>query len=205
MEYLSQAPDLMRRSREALQTGSDTTSVRDEVWAIYQNCKTSLSSLQLRASENIITELDISQIPAREQALVRSIMYAHYERTYGIGLTISLFFNCVLGGLGAHDGGSLFDADYLAEEVLALADRSIIWKPIGTGYLILGFSAAWAATTDPLLRSKLLVAINEYGSDWRMRWDSNFLMNELQWTAEHLRLGTPLGKEKYLQGVRGQI
>ncbi|KAJ6127158.1 hypothetical protein N7523_002770 [Penicillium sp. IBT 18751x] len=199
--YLSQAPDLIRRSKEALQTGSDTTFVRDEVWAIYQNCKTTLSLLQLRASENIITELDITQIPARQQPLVRSIMYAHYERTYGLGLTISLFFNCVLGGLGAHDGGSLFDADYLAEEVLALADRSVIWRPVGAGYLILGFSAAWAATADPLLRARLLVAINDYGSDLRLR-DPNFLMKEMHWTAEHLRLGTPLGREEHLHEMR---
>ncbi|KAJ5292961.1 uncharacterized protein N7443_008914 [Penicillium atrosanguineum] len=204
MICLSQAPDLMRRGREALQTGSDTTSVSDEIWAIYQNCKTELRSLQLRASENIITELDISQIPAGKQALVRTFMYAHYERTYGIGLTISLFFNCLLSGLGAHDGASLFDAHFLAEEVLALADRSAIWRPIGTGYLIIGFSAAWAAATDPLIRARLLVAINEYGSDMRMR-DSNFLINEVQWTAERLRLGTPLEKEKYLHGVREYI
>lgn len=201
MVYLSQAPDLMRRGREALQTGADLTSVRDEVWTIYQNCKANLRKLQIRASENIITEFDISQTPVREQALVRSFMYAHYERTYGIGLTISLFFNCLLGALGVHDGGSLFDANYFSEEVLALADRSAIWRPIGTGYLIICFSVAWAATSDPLLRARLLAAIYDYGADLRIR-DQSFLMNELEWTAEHLRLETSMGKERYLEGVR---
>lgn len=190
LQYLSQAPSLMRRGRAALQTEADTTEVRDEVWTIYQNCKTDLSMLHLRAIENDVSGVDMSQMSASNQALVRSFLYAHHERSYGLGLAISLFFNCLLGALGAHDGASLFDARYLTEEVLALADRSAIWRPIGTGYLIACFSVAWAATTDPQLRAKLLVTINDYSSDLKVR-DPQSMMNELDWTAEHMRLGTP--------------
>lgn len=190
LQYLSQAPSLMRRGRAALQTEADTTEVRDEVWTIYQNCKTNLSTLHLRATENDLSGIDMSQMSAGDRASVRSFMYAHHERSYGLGLAISLFFNCLLGALGAHDGASLFDANYLTEEVLALADRSAIWRPIGTGYLIICFSVAWAATTDPQLRAKLFATINDYSSDLRVR-DSQFMMTELDWTAEHMRLGTP--------------
>lgn len=96
----------------------------------------------------------------------------------------------MLGALGGSDGATAFDASYLSKEVLALAERSATCRPIGSGYLLICFTVAWGATTDPLLRERLLDAMNDYNSDFGIR-DTTYLLRELEWSAEHLRLGTP--------------
>ncbi|CAI7601009.1 unnamed protein product [Penicillium manginii] len=133
---LSKAPNLMRRGREALRTATDTTSLRDEVWSIYQDCKTNLSTMKHRSVENDLSELYKTASPAGRKFILE-FGFAHYQRTYGIGLACTLVFNCILSALDAYGsrresgqgggaGGGIteFDATYLSEEVLALAKRS---------------------------------------------------------------------------------
>ncbi|KAJ5089905.1 transcriptional regulator family: Fungal Specific TF [Penicillium argentinense] len=184
---LAKAPSLMRRGRKALCTGADTVDVRDEVWTVYQECKMNLSVLKHRSVENDFSEMYNAASPSGRKFIIE-FGFAHFQRSYGIGLACTLVFNCILTALDAHDGATKFDADYLSEEILDLAKRSVIWRPIGAGYLMICVSAAWAATSDESLQRRLLVHAKEFNNDFRIR-DSLVLEKEMQWTKEHLCLG----------------
>ena len=206
LRNLSKGPNLMHQGREIINTASDPTPLYNEIHSIYQSCQKDLSELRTQATNNDILTTNLQGVPRHSQKFVSEFFYAHYQRTYGIGLVVTLFFNCMLGALGSH--GDMVngygcsdvienDAAYFAEEVLALAERSEIYRPIGAGYLLICLSAAWAATNDPFLKARVMVVLNDYHSDFRVR-DRTFMMRELEWTAEHLRLGVPFG----VNGVR---
>ncbi|KAJ5650673.1 transcriptional regulator family: Fungal Specific TF [Penicillium longicatenatum] len=202
---LARGPDLMRRGRQILQTGTDATLIRAEILTLYQICQVNLLELKARAIENDVSSVDMTSFSKRAEKAVRDFFYAHYQRTYGVGLVVTLFFNCMLGALvtNAYDGDSVSaDATELAEEVLALAERSAIYRPVGAAYLLICLAAAWAATSDPVLKAKVRVALNDYRGDFRMR-DPTYLSQELEWTAEHLRLGIPfrINGESYYSGL----
>lgn len=190
---LAQGPDLMRRGRQVLQVGTDVTFIRAEVLTLYQKCKVNLLELKTRAIINDVSSVDMTSFSKRAEKSVREFFYAHYQRTYGIGLVVTLFFNCMLGALVTNDEEDIIvcsDAAELAEEVLALAERSVIYRPVGAGYLLICLAAAWAATNDPMLKAKVMAALEDYREDFRVR-DPVYLSHELDWTAEHLRLGVP--------------
>lgn len=187
LRSLSLAPNLMQRVRSVHQTTAEAPELRDGIWSIYQDCKQNLSQLKARSVENNVSAINMVERTSSERALVVQLTYSHYQRTYGIGLAITLFYNCMLSALGAGDGVTSFDASYLGEEVLALAERSSMYRPIGAGYLIVCLTAAWAATTDQQLRTRLMGPLVDYNADFKLR-DSKYMLRELQLTAEHLRL-----------------
>lgn len=176
--------------------------MHDEIWSLYQTCKETLSTLKARSAETDISAIPINKMSPSERALLVQFTYSHYERTYGIGLAITLLYNCMLNALGGSDAITTFDAQYLAEEVLALGERSNIYRPIGSGYLSICLVAAWAATRDQGLRDRIMGPLVEYTSDFRLR-DPRYMWKELERTVEHLRLGTPFGAsgEGYVGGT----
>lgn len=195
---LSKAPHLMRRGREALRTGADTTEIREEVWTIYQSCKVNLSIMKHRSVENDFSEIYKAASPSGRKFILE-FGFAHYQRTYGIGVACTLVFNCMLTALGAHDGITDFDATYLSEEVLDLAKRSVIWKPIGSAYIAICVTAAWAATSDPVLRDRLFAVALDFNNDFHIR-DSAYVYREMLSTTEHLRLGASFEDCAFLEG-----
>ncbi|KAJ5899551.1 transcriptional regulator family: Fungal Specific TF [Penicillium taxi] len=187
LRCLSHGPDLMRRIKHTHKTGGDKTNLHEEVWSTYQTCKMNLSEIKLRASENDIAALNTTQM-SRTEKLIAKLMYAHYQRTYGIGLTITLFFNGLLRVLGVRDGIATFDANYLAEEALALAERSVIYRPVGAAYLIFCLTFAWVATSEPRLRRSIMDALYDYNDDFKIR-DSGKLEKDLESSFDHFHLG----------------
>ncbi|KAJ5928939.1 hypothetical protein N7466_007895 [Penicillium verhagenii] len=196
LQCLAHGPDLGRRARHVLQVGMDPTYTRAEICTLYQTCKENLHELKSRAINNDISAIDMTNVPKATEKHVREFFYAHYQRTYGIGLVVTLFFNCMLGALVADDlgdeSGQIVSADgtKLAAEVLALADRSVIYRPIGAGYLLICLTAAWAATREPVLKAKIMTALNDFNGDFKVK-DPGHFRQELEWTAERLRLGVP--------------
>lgn len=189
----------MRRGRDTLATGVDLTGVRDEIWSVYQTCKMNLSSIKLCLDENKDPTVGIPGLSNQQRSFLRQTVYSNYQRTYGIGLVITLFFNCMLSAMGAHDPMTVFDGTYLAEEVLTLAACSQIYRPIGSGYLLICLSAAWAAAPDPDLRGRVFEVLMDYHDDFKIR-DSASMVQELERIADHLRLGTPyrIGGERLI-------
>lgn len=191
LRSLSLAPSTMQRIKSVHQPTAEAPELRNEIWPIYQDCKRNLSQLKARSVENHLSAINMVKRTPGERALLAQLTYSHYQRTYRFRLAITLFYNCMLSALGAVDGVISFDASYLGEEVLALAERSSMYRPIGAGYLIVCLTAAWAATPDQQLRTRLMGSLFDYNADFKLR-DPKYILRELQLTAEHLRLGMPV-------------
>ena len=116
----------------------------------------------------------------------------HYDRIYGIGLVITLFFNCMLQALGIHRDAVEADACYFTEEILMLAESSEDIRPVGSGYLIICLTTAWAASTDVEQRGRVVSWLCDYQRDFD-NWHVSQWKQDLRWTAEHLCLRDPLG------------
>ena len=188
LQCLAQGPNLLRRARHALHTGDDTFVIRGEIMSNYRTCKAILAEMNARSVEDDLAHLNASQTNARTRDFIKNVLVAHYDRTYGIGLTVALFFHCMLSGLNAHDETTLFDADDYAQEALDLAERAVVYRPLGAGYMIFSLQAAWIATPDPELRNRLLNALVDFQNDYQI-WSKKQLVHALEWTADYLCLG----------------
>lgn len=193
---LTKGPGIIKRGREILQSGADTNDIRDEVWSIYQDCKTELAELKRRWTECDFASFNLVDVPKHKMEFVARYLFSHYERSYGIGLVVALFFNCILSALSPMDPVIGFDATYLSEEVLVLAERGHQFRPMGSGYLLLCASVAWVATEDQELKNKLVLILEEYRSDFSVR-EMGFMMKEIGWVGEHLRLGRSYRSRAY--------
>ncbi|CEO60783.1 hypothetical protein PMG11_05323 [Penicillium brasilianum] len=196
LQTLSRAPGIMRRARIFLRTGSDPTGVQDELWALYQACKLDVDKLK---QSSVNKDLSLAQALPHgfHRTWLERVLTVHYDRIYGIGLVITLFFNCMVQALEIHSDAVQADAHHFTEEILVLAETSENLRPVGSGYLIICLITAWAATRDPELRGRVFEWLCEYQSDFSSRQVSQF-QQELQWTAEHLCLGDPLGLRQEL-------
>ncbi|EPS33975.1 hypothetical protein PDE_08937 [Penicillium oxalicum 114-2] len=184
---LSRVPDLMRRAKVLLRTGLDTTGVLDELWAMYLTCKLDVDHLK---QARITKDLSVIQglPPGPRKTWIERLLLVHNDRVYGLGIVISLLFNCMLQSLDVHSASLQADAYKYVEELLVLNDESECLRPVGSGYMILCLSVAWVATTDPLQRKTLKQWLYEYQHDFNFSQQSS-LLDDLKLNSDHLRLG----------------
>ena len=187
LQYLAQAPTLLRRARRTLQAGQDTTALCREIMSIYQACKRLLDEMKSRSVDHDLANLGLYNADKRTRDFTRDILTAHNNRTYGIGLTIVFFLHYILSGLGAHDDTTIFDADDYANEALDLAELSAIYRPLSAGYMIFCLQAAWTAATDLEKRNRLIVAYADFQSDFQIG-DEKQLLDGLKWISKYLDL-----------------
>ncbi|KAJ5081657.1 transcriptional regulator family: Fungal Specific TF [Penicillium alfredii] len=183
LKYLARAPGLMQRGRDILQYRGDPTDLHAETWAVYEKCKELLAVMSADA-----TASEAAAPGPGPETLLSRILRAHYQRMYGIGLAIVLFFNCMLGALDSANSIVMADAAYFAHEVLVQAQSAARYRPVGAGYLMACLPAAWAATADPELRILLEAELRNYQEDFH-RLPLAGQRAELEWTGRHLRLG----------------
>lgn len=189
MRLLAWAPDLMQRARYALHTGNDLTALRNETWSIYEKCKRNLSTQQALLSA---IEASDTTKSSPSETFMTQILNAHYQRTYGFGLAVAALFNCMLSTLDPENSVIVLDSTFIAQEILSLAPRATVYRPIGASYFTLCLSAAWAVTTDPLLRSLIEVSLVDYLMDFKLQNEAD-LQDALEWTARCMWLGVPAG------------
>lgn len=177
----------MRRAKVLLRTGLDTTGVLDELWAMYLTCKLDVDHLK---QARITKDLSVIQglPPGPRKTWIERLLLVHNDRVYGLGIVISLLFNCMLQSLDVHSASLQADAYKYVEELLVLNDESECLRPVGSGYMILCLSVAWVATTDPLQRKTLKQWLYEYQHDFNFSQQSS-LLDDLKLNSDHLRLG----------------
>ncbi|KAJ5610247.1 transcriptional regulator family: Fungal Specific TF [Penicillium lagena] len=183
LHYLSRAPGIMRRGKEELRLGHDITEIRNETRSIYEACKTILAELKARDAAGTLPGVGPTS------SAIATILHAHVQRTYGIGLAIVVFFNCMLGALDPNDKLLAPEMTYFAREVVSLAYRSAIYRPIGAAYIIVVLHVALAATTDPQMRELLQHTMGEYQKDKLFGTETLGMRDELENTARHMRFG----------------
>ncbi|KAJ5550122.1 transcriptional regulator family: Fungal Specific TF [Penicillium sp. DV-2018c] len=184
LRCLARAPVLLKRGRQAIRDGQDLTPLAEEIRPIYEKCKTILDDLKARTVENESSS-ELSTVPG---TFIARILRAHYLRTYGIGIAITTFFNCMLQALDPSDLTYVTESRYLVKEILLHAQVSNIYRPVGAGYILVCLSAAWAATTDPELRSMVETAFVDYHGDF-VSHDGVKITRNLELASRNLWLG----------------
>lgn len=155
-----------------------------EVRQIYEKCKLILSGLKART-----VEFEMTQLSTMTETFMSRILRAHYLRTHGIGLAITMFFNCILQALDPSDCTCMVESRSLVKDTLVHAQKSNMYRPVGAGYVIMCLSAAWAVTADTHLRSMVEATLIDYHGDFMTHNDVN-IPRELERASENLRLGS---------------
>ncbi|KAJ5129600.1 uncharacterized protein N7515_005639 [Penicillium bovifimosum] len=184
LRCLARAPVLLKRGRGAIRDGQDLTSLAEETRPIYERCKTILAELKARTVEH-----ESSALSTVQGTFMARILRAHYLRTYGIGLAITAFFNCMCQALDPNDITCVTESRYLVEEILLHAQVSNIYRPVGAGYILMCLSAAWAVTADPQLRSMVEATFTDYQGDFVSHSGVN-ISQELELASQKLWLGS---------------
>ncbi|OQE47117.1 hypothetical protein PENCOP_c001G03365 [Penicillium coprophilum] len=184
LRCLAQAPVFIKRGKRAIRNGEDLTPLKNEVRPIYEKCRLILAELKERTVEDETSEL----IPRTETFMTR-ILRAHYLRTYGMGIAITTFFNCILQALNPSDYACILESRSLVIETLVHAQKSNIHRPVGAGYVIMCLSAAWVVNSDPHLRSMVEAALIDYFGDFVPHHGLN-IPRELGQMNENLCLGS---------------
>jgi hypothetical protein len=190
LRCLARAPVLMKRGKQAIRDGQDLTPLTEETRPIYEKCKTILDELKARTVEDESSEL--ISVPGTFMA---RILRAHYLRTYGIGIAITTFFNCMLQALDPDDFPCVAESRYLVKDILSHAQVSNIYRPVGAGYIIICLSAAWAVTADPQLRAMVEAALIDYHGDF-VSHDGVKRSRELELARQNLWLVGPNARLK---------
>ncbi|KAF7719629.1 Fungal Zn(2)-Cys(6) binuclear cluster domain-containing protein [Penicillium ucsense] len=200
---LSRVKDVMSRAKLLLYTGTDTTGILDELWALYIACKLDVDQLR---QARMITDLSAAQhVPPgpRRDWLVR-LLTVYKDRLYGLGIVITLIFNSMLQSLDLHTASLQADAYAYTEEILWLNDESECLRPVGSGYMILCLTVAWVATTDLVQRETLTRWLYEYQHDFNFS-QSVSLLKDLKRNSDHLRLGVEISLSNIVDSTWNEL
>jgi hypothetical protein len=189
LRCLSKAPVLIKRGKQATLNCEDRRHLTEEIRSIYEKCKLLLEELKARKVECESTDLG-----SNPKTFLPRLLQAHYLRTYGIGLAITIVFNCMLQALSPNDYTYTTESTSLVEETLSHAEESNMYRPVGAGYIIMCLAAAWAATSDPDLRSRVEAILLDYHDDFTIKNRRN-IYPYLEWSRNNLWLGSSVKTE----------
>jgi len=185
LRCLAKAPVLIKRGKQAKLNFEDLRPLTEEVRPIYEKCKLILEELKARK-----VDCESSDLGSNPKTFLPRLLQAHYLRTYGIGLAITMFFNCMLQALNPNDCIYTTESRSLVDETLVHAEESNMYRPVGAGYLIMCLAAAWAATTDPHLRLRVEATLIDYHGDFLIQNCPN-IYHHLEWSRDNLWLASP--------------
>lgn len=174
----------MKRGKQAIRNCKDLTYLTEEVRLLYERCKLILKELKER-----VYGTEASELSALPDSFQTQILRAHYLRTYGIGLAITTYFNCMLQALDPNKYTITIEARSLIRDILLHAQQSNVYRPIGAGYVLMCLSAAWSIAADPQLRSMVEVTMIDYHNDFASHNGMN-VSRELERVSKNLWLGS---------------
>lgn len=186
LRCLAKAPVLIKRGKQAKINMQDLRPPAKEVQPIYEECKLILKDLKARK-----VDCESSDLGNNMATFITRLLQAHYLRTYGIGLGITLFFNCMLQALDPGDYIYSTESRSLVEETLLHAQESNMFRPVGAGYNLMCLAAAWAATTDSQLRLQVEASMFDYYGDFSVN-NRPYLYEHLELARDNLWLGSPI-------------
>lgn len=190
---LARAPNLMQRGRTALREQAGLQMLISETRHQYQILTAILSGLRDRL--DALPEL--SSGDSSQFVTGRTRAHAHYQRTYGLGLAMCIIFNCVLTALGADDAGLDTESTRFCEDVLELADKAAVYRPLGASYITLCLMAAWCGSKDEATKAAVESALLDYQTDLPGNLEET-LMAHLERIYQRLSLLEPEFSRKQL-------
>ena len=171
MKCLSRLPHLMDRGRSALKTAKpNDPSLQDlliEAHALRQESSFYLAALRERC-QNLDHSIATTYPWMLDQGSMdglRKILHAHFSRSYGMALAISLIVNCVLLALQGDDSAIRQESKQFACEVVELADVVRVYRPLGAMYMVICLAAAYVSVEEKELKQKIGAYITDYQRD----------------------------------------
>jgi hypothetical protein len=193
MRCLARVPDLMQRGRDAMEGGGSILELRDESRSLYHTMKAVLRDLHDRFMNQTANG-------ASQPAIVAVKLDAHYQRSYALGLAITIILNCVLSGFDAQDISLGKESTHFSREIIVLADQAAIYRPIAASYISLCAIAAWGGATDDATKAEAKNVLVDYLLDFSYA-KVVVPAAELERIFRRLRL-TETGSPKFREGKK---
>ena len=190
LRCLGRAPSLMHRGKIALREQTGLQMLVSEARHEYQTLTTILSDLHDRYTATQETGSAGTVVHTPMSAFTVAMISCHYQRSYGIGLTMCMIFNSILLALDTNNMDLNEDAKHFYKEALKLADDAAKYRPLCAGYLYLCLSAAWSCNENKDSRATLERLIAEYASDFGMS-SKEMIRRNLEEATRSLRLMDP--------------
>ena len=165
MKCLAHLPDLMHRGRSALSSQSLLVStlldIQQEVRTLRDSFGPNLKSLRERWKD---TDSSLAMQYAEIMHL-KTIIHAHFSRSYGMALAVGIVLNCMLAALGGNIAELSEESSQLSDEVLNLAGIVDQYRPLGALYMIVCLIGAWVGATDPTKKAVVRTCLIGYQRD----------------------------------------
>lgn len=168
MQTLALLPELLSRGRQALKTHAltdpEVIKLRTEAQNIRRPFLQPLGELRERW-QNLDVSIE-SQYPSMiNMQHGRSILHAHYSRSYGMALAVAAFLGRILMSFGDESEEIKAEGNALALEAVELAYQIDGYRPLGTMYMMIVLAAAWVASSDDAVRQQLQPCIVRHATD----------------------------------------
>lgn len=157
---LARVPAIADRRHRAVTNGEVDafTDLHNEAAAIYATSVTisrNLQGLYLDAASKAV-----GSSATRDQsdfAPYDWIMYANFQRLYGLSLFATCYLNCLLRSFSSEQA-NLDLREEVAQyttEIITLAEQSEVFRPLGSSYMVLCLFIAWISGPDNKTRARL--------------------------------------------------
>ncbi|KAI9749547.1 MAG: hypothetical protein M4579_006832 [Chaenotheca gracillima] len=184
LTYLARLPDLMNRSKLALNGSSTILDVTllelvAEATSLLDDCKVNIATLQDR-----LRALD--EIPS--QFGTWNSLHAHRIRLLGMSLMTGVFVSCVLRSLLGQPASPCSESSQWSNELLHLAQVAAKYRPIAAMPMIFCLFAAWIGTPNECVRESIKTLLVEYTEECMGRASAADLTSNLEWTERRFTL-----------------
>lgn len=176
MQCLARVPDIVGRGRQGFKDGQieELSDLQTEARDLYDSLQTAVEKLRDHYKVATKQQSPFPKSPFSEisDQVFSMRLYAHWQRTYGLALTITMFFNCFLRSLTflSHQADTLeFEAVDLVAETIAVAEDAVIFRPLGSSYIVLCLVAAWSCAANPEVKMLIAELLEDYLSDYPRR------------------------------------
>jgi len=168
---LARVPEIAERRHRALANGeqyqfADLRNESAEIYDLSVTISKNLQQLYLDAESKVTSS---SGIKDRSFCSPREwMLYANYQRLYGLSLFTVCFLNCLLRSFMSSDetqAGIRVEAAHCTNEIITLAGASDAFRPLGSSYLILCIFIAYLSGPDHRTKARLVQLWDDCCSD----------------------------------------
>ncbi|KAL8907065.1 MAG: hypothetical protein Q9171_006012 [Xanthocarpia ochracea] len=156
-DCIAAIPDLLQRCKAALimcsAPGLHLLALELETRSLLEDCKGIINPLRER-----LQEYD----PAAKPPQLRGHLHAHFLRSLALALATVIILNCVLSGLEGTSDWVCEDSSRLSKEIIDLAERATIYRPLGSAAFIICLRIAWMGAANSSARKEIEMLIFEW-------------------------------------------
>ncbi|KAL4935332.1 hypothetical protein BDV06DRAFT_131025 [Aspergillus oleicola] len=165
LRYLAEMPDILHRCRTNPDGLAGLLILQAEMKSLYTKTRTIVDLFGVELSEIENSTPGESPNPL---GLSPTWLHAHIQRLYGLTIIIALYMNYALVAMKTNDPELTTDANYLAMEIINVAENALQYRPFGGSYVTLGLVAALMVVDDPKLQALLKGWLEDYREDFDM-------------------------------------